>query len=113
MPNLSPGIKTRHFRVSYPPGNIRNVWLPGFGLIRKKLSVTLPVIEQWGICTVDQTTRDSVTYGKGDPAVTTTVDTLNGVSFTSCYKADADVEPEMTGDGGVTRYRIRWEQVTA
>ena len=109
-------IRTSHFEVLRPEGNVRAITVPGIsGKIYKRLSKTLPIIVQTGICDPDATTRAAIELGRGDPTQTQTVDALLHGVFTNCWKQTAKLMPLPTGyndpafGSGKIRYEIRYE----
>ena len=109
-------IRTSHFKVTRPQGNVRAITLPGFaGKIYKRLSKTLPTIIQTGICDPDATTRAAIELGRGDPTQTFTVNAMLHGTFLNCWKVAAELSPLPTGyvdpvfGPGKVSYRMDFE----
>ena len=105
-------IQTKHFSVTYPKSRLRRYDVPGVsGPILKQLNATLAIITQRGYA--DPGSETEITENKGNPAVTVAVDALLQGVFTGCYKSDAQVDSEQTGEGGLVQYTIIWEKIIA
>ncbi len=105
-------ILTKHFQVVEPESLQRVHNVPGVtGPVIKKLNTTYATIIQTGYADAGDTT--DLMSGKGDPSVLVTVDALLHGEFTKCYKKNVQLDPEMTGDGGLIKYTITWEKIQA
>lgn len=105
-------ILTSHFRVQNPESIQRTHNVPGvIGPVIKKLNTTYPIIIQDGYADAGDTT--DLMAGKGDPTILSPVDALLHGTFTNCYKKDVQLDPERTGDGGMIKYTITWEKISA
>lgn len=103
-----------HERVGGEP-RLRERHIPGYtGPIIKKLNKPLVAIIERGMVTKDETSRNLVKVGEGDPAtVTATLPTRLYGDITNVYKHKVDFLPERTSDGGAIRYTILWKQIIA